>query len=337
MQIVLAGDIGGTNARLALVEVHSGALVAQADLSVHQAHNVSHLLAQFRMGLAEPLRSLPLGAVALGLPGPVVDDAVTTTNLPWHISGRALSADMGDAPVQLLNDLQAMAIGSEHLAPQDKLRLQPGVERAGHIALVAAGTGLGQALLMHVDGHHHAVATEGGHTDFGPRDALELALWQFAHARYGHVSWERLVSGPGLVLLTDFLRTERRRLLANHVEAALQDPSLDPAQIIGAAAVHGTCEVCVEAATWLARLWGAQAGNLALSAMAVGGVRLGGGLALRLRPFLTGGAFLDGFLHKGRMADLLTQFPVDILLDPQVGRLGAIAAARQLALSHGPT
>jgi glucokinase len=139
-----------------------------------------------------------------------------------------------------------------------------------------------------------------------------------------------------LVLLTDFLRTERRRMLAAHVEAALQDPSLDPAQIIGAAAVHGTCEVCVEAATWLVRLWGAQAGNLALSAMAVGGVRLGGGLALRLRPFLTGGAFLDGFLHKGRMADLLTQFPVEVLLDPQVGRLGAIAAARQLALSHGP-
>jgi glucokinase len=323
---VLAGDIGGTKTVLAVYAVEPG----RDPVGVRQQAYASKAYAGLEQVVAEFLAAggERVSAAAFGIAGPVVDDAVTTTNLPWRIEAAALSAALGGVRVRLMNDLETTAYGALVLPPAQVRTLTPGVGRPGNRAVIAAGTGLGQAFLYWDGTRHHAAATEGGHVDFAPRDAREVGLLEYLRRQYPRVSYERVLSGPGLVNVFRFLTDDLGRPVAAEVSRRLADE--DPAAVIGEAGVRGVCATCVEALDMFAAIYGAQAGNLALTVMAIGGVYVGGGIVTKILPALARGGFLTAFTAKGRYAAFMTDIPVHVLLDPGTALVGAAHAARAL-------
>ncbi len=323
---VLVGDVGGTKTVLALAtggeegylrldqerRLPSGAFASFEDL-------VHHYLAE--------TGAVPASA-AFAVAGPVHAGQSQITNLPWVIDQGRLRAEFGWAPVCLLNDLEAVAWGIPALGPEDLTVLQPGEEGAqGNACIIAAGTGLGEAGLFWNGQHHHPFATEGGHADFAPATAREEALLGWLRQRHGHVSWERLVSGPGIRNLHEFLLALGGDADVGQVGGqGLGVPEVagkDLAAVIAARAGLGDCPLCVETMALFASLYGREAGNLALKHMALGGVYLAGGIAPKNLDLLRGPGFLDAFLDKGRMAPLLRRMPVRVILNPQTPLFGA--------------
>ena len=236
LPLLLAGDIGGTKTHLALWRSTSHGLerLRHAQFPSQQFPSLQAVIALFLQGES-------VQAAAFGIAGPVLEQTVQTTNLPWRLAASDLSSQLGGAPVRLINDLEATALGALTL-PASSLRIvQQGIERKGPIAVIAAGTGLGQAYLAWDGQHHWPAATEGGHVDFSPSTPQEQRLLSWAEAQWGHVSWERFVSGPGLATLFAFLRDEQGRPVAPGVVEHLRTGS-DPGAVIGEAAVAGTCE-----------------------------------------------------------------------------------------------
>jgi glucokinase len=272
----------------------------------------------------------PVAAAAFGIAGPVVDDAVVTTNLPWHIRAAALRTQLDTPHVRLLNDLEATAYGALVL-PADKLQvLNPGTARTGNRAVIAAGTGLGQGLLFWNGTRHVPAATEGGHADFAPRDEVEHDLLRWLERKYdGHVSYERAVSGHGLVNIFAFLDEHCRMPVSAETRRRLERE--DPARVIGELGASGGCPTAVAAVERFVAIYGAQAGNLALTVMATGGVYVGGGIVNKLLPAMTNGAFVQAFTAKGRYAALMREIPVWIIRDPDTGLLGAASVAAMMA------
>ncbi|UCF66263.1 MAG: glucokinase, partial [Acidobacteriota bacterium] len=265
------------------------------------------------------------------IPGPVIGSRVRTTNLPWEIDGNRLERSLG-CPVVLLNDLEAAAHGVLTLGLEALVPLQSGQpDAAGHRAVIAAGTGLGQALLVHKPsssrggvGELVPTASEGGHTDFAPRDEEEIELWRFLRQRHGHVSYERIVSGPGLVALYEFYAA---RLGEGEPPWRQQT---DRAQAITEAAARGVSKAAHEAVERFCSVYGAEAGNLALKTLARGGVYVAGGIAPKMLSFLQSGSFIAAFRDKGRYRDLMEQIPVLVVLDEAVNLRGAAHAAAGL-------
>ncbi|MDD5299850.1 MAG: glucokinase [Gallionella sp.] len=326
MKQFLAGDIGGTKTRLAVVEV-SGTRVRVA----HEAAYPSRDYAAFETLLGDFLSGSETPALAaFGIAGPVQGRVVQTTNLPWRIDADALQRQFGFARCTLLNDLEATAYGLPALGAEDLLTLQAGAPGAsGNAAVIAAGTGLGEAGLFWDGQHHQPFATEGGHASFSPSDEIEIAFLRHLQQQHRHVSWERVVSGMGLVSLHEFL-------CLHHAVAAPQwlreeMHSGDAAAAISAAALSGRDEICVETLARFVRLYGAEAGNLALKVMSRGGLYLGGGIAPKILPLLQIGAFLDAFLNKGRMRPLLEAMPVRVILNDRAALFGPALRAAQLA------
>jgi glucokinase len=321
---VLAADVGGTKTAVALYAVADGGLqvVREAAYPSARHQSLESVLAEF----CQP--GDDIAAAAFGIAGPVIDGAVVTTNLPWRVVGTAVSAALGGAPVQLLNDLEATALGATVLPPDQLLTLNRGIERAGHRAVIAAGTGLGQAYLFWDGRRHQPAATEGGHADLAARNDDEIALLRYLQVQFGRASAERVLSGPGLVNVYRFLTDGQGRTPAAAVRARMTNE--DPGAVIGEAALAGSCAVCVAAVELFVRIYGAQAGNLALTVMAIGGVYVGGGIVGHLLPRITTGAFMDAFTAKGRYAHLMHEIPVHVILDPRAARLGAAHAARAL-------
>ncbi|MCA9516584.1 MAG: glucokinase [Myxococcales bacterium] len=322
----LAGDVGGTKTLLALYE--------------RDEHGVRrHALKRYPSprfgGPEEVLRDFladapaPVDAAALGVAGPVEDGVCDTTNLPWRVDAAALGAALGIPRVTLVNDFEAIARGIPHVHPGELLVLQdaPVVATAPY-AVLGAGTGLGEAIAIRCGGALRVLPSEGGHKDFAPHDELGIELLGWLLSKHDHVSWERVLSGPGLVTLHAFL------IAAGHglpmVARPTHAPDDDPAAIIGTHAVDGTDTTCVRAAELFASLLGAEAGNLALTALAYGGVFVTGGVATKLAPILRDGAFMRAFVAKGRMSHLLRDMRVAIVTDPEVGLLGA----RDVALTQ---
>jgi glucokinase len=321
--MLLAGDVGGTSTRLALFELDAAGprLTAEARLASRDFDGLEAAVAAF---LAE--HPADLEAAGFGVAGPVVGGRVVTTNLPWVVDAEALAAPLDLPRVALLNDLTATAFGLAALEPTDLRTLQPGAPGAtGSIAVIAAGTGLGEAALFWDGGRHHPAPSEGGHTDFAPRDPLEQELLTYLMARFGHVSYERIVSGPGLVNVYEFLRDSGR--FAEQSAVAERLASGDPAAAIAAAALAGEDRLCETALGLLTRVYGAEAGNLALKLLATGGVYVGGGIAPKILPALEAGAFLEAFLDKGRLRPLLERVPLHVILTGRVALLGAARAA----------
>lgn len=269
----------------------------------------------------------PIAAACFGVAGVVVDGHATTTNLPWTLDEKALQTAIPSPYVKLLNDLEAAAWGVLQLPPSELVALQPGTRRNGHKALIAAGTGLGEALILSEGTRHHVVASEGGHVDFAPRTERESALLDFLRREFGHVSYERVLSGPGLLAIYRFLRATRGRVEPAWLRERLE--SGDRSAVVSEVALAGGDPVCVEALDMFAGIYGAEAGNLALKAMALGGVYVGGGIAPKIRAKLADGTFVAAFRDKGRFAPLMESIPVHVALDPRAPLLGAaLVAAR---------
>ncbi len=321
----LAGDIGGTKTRLALVNV-----VGTTVTIVHEVSYSSQNYATFEVLLSEFLAAVerPLYA-AFGIAGPVQGRVVQTTNLPWQIDADVLQQQFSFS-CELLNDLEATASGIPALSEADMLTLQAGKNEAcGNTAVIAAGTGLGEAGLYWDGRHHQPYATEGGHTSFCPSDELEMTFFLYLKQQFGHVSWERVVSGMGLVSLYQFLLLYRRAEVPEWLADEMSKG--DAAAAISNAALNGRDELCSETMQHFVRLYGAEAGNLALKVMSRGGLYLGGGIAPKILPLLQDGLFIEAFLDKGRMRPLLEAMPVRVILNDRTALLGAALCAARLA------
>jgi glucokinase len=327
---VLAGDVGGTNTRLALCEVEGNRVTRLAE-EVRRSDSCGGLYEAAAEFLER--HSLRPEAACFGLPGPVRGRTVQLlTNLPWEIDADELEARLG-VPVFLLNDLEANAWGLATLGDEAFFVLHRGVPESGNAALLSAGTGLGEAILARIDGRLVPLASEGGHTDFAPETTLEIDLLLFLQAEFGpHVSWERVVSGPGLVNIYRFLRARAGDEPAE-LGAAFQ--TTDPAAAITAAALAGRDAACRAALDLFMELYGAQAGNLALTALATGGVYLGGGIAPRLAQELVASRFVERFRGKGRLRRIVERIPIRIVMDDKTALQGAAACAGALAVANG--
>jgi glucokinase len=322
--VILAGDIGGTKTRLALYEETSAGLhlVESALYDSKSARSLEEIVGRFLQMAGRPKP----GAACFGVAGAVVGGQVRTTNLPWHLSESGLVSALAIPRVQLLNDLEAAAYGVLAITePTALLTLQQGSpprERRA-LALVAAGTGLGVAIMSWNGERYQVAPSEGGHMDFAPQDPLEDALLVSLRAEFGHVSYERLLSGPGLVNIYRFLREYRETAEPAWLTDRIGDG--DPAPVVSAAALAHEDAVCNEALTRFVSIYGAAAGNVALTALAVGGVFLGGGIAPKILPRIQNGPFLDMFAAKGRFESAMRKIPVHAVLAPDVALLGAAA------------
>ena len=327
--MILAGDIGGTHSRLGLFSPEAGVLKL--------AREKIYSSREYR-GLAEIVNAFQKDANAgiehasFGIAGPVLNGVAVTPNLPWFIDRADLSRQTGIETVCLIKVLEAHASGINDLAPADFVTLNVGVPTPGSAALIAAGTGLGEAGLYWDGERHHAFPCEGGHASFAPRNDLEIALLQYLRKRFGHVSWERVVSGPGLKNIYDFLRDSG----IEEESGSLRDEMVqtaDPAAVISQHGLDGSVAICARALDLFVTLYGAEAGNLALKFMATGGIFLSGGIAPRILRKLSEPAFLAAFAAKGRLQPLLEKIPVNVIISDRVGLLGAARHAVSLAQS----
>jgi len=322
-RVILAGDVGGTKTQLALIEPGGSARAPRASQRYASREHAS--LEALVEAFLKETGTRPTRAV-IGIAGPVVDNRCETTNLPWTMSGDLLSDSLGGAPVTLLNDLVTTAWGLGELESRDLFVLQGGTPVRGNRALIAAGTGLGEALLVRDGDRWVPSASEGGHVDFASRDEFEDGLSRWLRERYGRVSYERVLSGPGLA---DLYRYHRERALGDEPAsfAAEFDRAADPAAAVTQAALAGGCERARLTLERFCSIYGAEAGNLALKALAVDGVFLGGGIAPKIAPILGAGGFLAAFATKGRLSPLLERIPVAVILDEHTSLWGAARVA----------
>lgn len=324
--LVLAGDIGGTKTNLALYEVGAGDTLTRTAEATYPSRDYPGLEPIVREFLAaHPARP---AAAAFGIAGPVVDGRVTATNLPWQITPEGLAEASGAARIQLMNDLESTAFGVFFLPPDQLHSLNPGQRRPGNRAVIAAGTGLGQAVLFRHGEHYVPSATEGGHTDFAPRDEREIRLLNFLRHRFGRVSYERIVSGPGLHNVFDFVADDLKREVAPLTRKRME--AEDPSAVISHQGLSAACPASAEAVEMFLSIYGAQAGNLALTVLAVGGIYVAGGIVVKMLEGMKRGGFMQAFTAKGRQSPLMAQIPVDVVLNDKTSLLGAGHAAREL-------
>ena len=277
---------------------------------------------------AEEIRA-SLTAACFGVPGVVLKNTCKATNLPWVIQGEKLCEHLDVKHVQLINDLEATAHGLLVLRPDELESLTPDVPAkvSGTRSLLAAGSGLGEATLFWDGTRHHICPSEGGHADFAPNSDREIELLRYLRTSYLHVSYERVLSGPGLHTIYQFLRDTEKQEPTWFAEKL---PTGDPSALIAEAALAGKPEICTQAMNLFVSIYGAESANMALNTLSLGGVYLGGGIAPKVLPMLRSGAFMKSFLSKGRYKRLLSTIPVQVILNPQAGLLGAASMAAQL-------
>jgi glucokinase len=322
--MILAGDIGGTHARLTYYRADDAAChfapVHENNFASREFRGLDEIVLKFvsDTGVRPSIASF-------GVAGPVRNGRVETSNLPWIVDASRLAQELHLDSVSLINDLEAQAWGIQSLGPSDTVALnQPkNPVQSGNQAVVAAGTGLGEAGLIWDGGRHHIFACEGGHCDFAPRNESEIELLRYLLTRFGHVSYERIVSGPGLVNVYLFLKDTHRgneqepQWLRDEIAAG------DPAAAISNAAISAKSPLAEQALDLWISIYGAEAGNMALKVLASGGVFLAGGIAPKILPKLAGPLFMQAFLSKGRMQPLLEAIPVRVITNEKTGLLGA--------------
>ena len=326
MKRFLAGDIGGTKVIMALYEVQdTGPMRMTAEKTYVSAEHGSFMaiIRDFRRHHPDPV-----SATGLGVAGPVFDRRCQATNLPWVIDARELEGTMPVGRVALVNDFKAAALGVLHLQPHEWVELNPGqAEPGGPIAVLGAGTGLGQAFLFHSGAHYQVVPSEGGHTDFAPRNEDEIGLLRFLIERHGRVSYERIVSGAGIRAIFDYL-VDRGEV--PNPAVAPRFAGEDDAAVISQVALTNQCPVCVKALDMFAAVYGAEAGNLALKVIATGGVYVTGGIGPKNLAKMTDGTFQRAYTTKGRFSNLVASIPARLVINKHVGLMGAAAAAIEL-------
>ncbi|MBI3899889.1 MAG: glucokinase [Gammaproteobacteria bacterium] len=326
---VLAGDIGGTKVLLQLAEIERSGYRPIAEQRFESAA-YDGLLPIVREFLQSPAAATAPAAACFGIAGPILStpngQVARVTNLPWSVEAAQLAQALTIPQVRLINDFQAVGYGIEALTPDDLMVLHPGERRPqAPCAVIGAGTGLGQGLLVWHGDHYESLPTEGGHVDFAPTDEVQVELLCFLRERYGRVSYERVLSGPGLANLYAFFRA-RNRATGNDLLRAD-----DPPAAIATAALHSNDATAAAALQLFVKIYGAQAGNVALSCLAAGGVYLAGGIGPKILPAFADGSFNRSFTDKGRMSALLVSLPVYLIMNQRVGLIGAALAASRLS------
>lgn len=323
--MILAGDVGGTKCNLALFSEKNGSLT-----TVFKKRFASKEFAQFDLivkefsRLAAPhLSSDPVIAAGFGVAGPVIKNQVRATNLPWMVDARILENELQVPKIVLMNDLGATGHSIEHLAPDEFCALNPGrPEPGGTRALLAAGTGLGQSILVWDGQRYRIVPSEGGHSDFAPHTEQQIELLRFMRRRYPQVSWELILSGRGFRTIHEFLSSTVKH-------ASFEDPDADPAPEITSKGLAKTCPVCVETLDLWTAIYGAEAGNLALKVLALGGVYVAGGIAVKIIDKIKDGTFFKAFKDKWHFENLLANIPVSVVLNESAPLMGAAYEALQ--------
>ncbi|WP_456416475.1 glucokinase [Thiolapillus sp.] len=316
---ILAGDIGGTNTRLAVFATR-GRVLEPLVAQIYSSRRHTSLQDILRLFL--DTHKPDFQGAAFGIAGPVRDGVGRVTNLPWKIKRGQLAREIGIPQVWLLNDLEANAWGLNALDSRDLYTLNPGRKNArGNRSIISAGTGLGEAGLFWNGKQHQPFASEGGHSDFSPASEIEIALLQYLRQRYDHVSWELVVSGMGLINIHDFLCVYHREKIPRWLLEAMLGG--DAAVAISRAAQEKKCPVCTEALALFVRLYGREAGNHALKIMATGGVYIGGGIAPKILEQLQDKTFLEAFFAKGSMEALMRDMPVTVVLNENTALYGS--------------
>ncbi|MEW8187193.1 MAG: glucokinase [Candidatus Thiodiazotropha endolucinida] len=325
---ILAGDIGGTNTRLALYQSSSESplnLLLQETYPSRSYDSIEAVLHRF-------LTHTSTGEVdhaCFGIAGPVIDQVCETTNLPWRVSANRINDRFNFKQTRLINDLEANAWGIETLEEQDFFTLSHGADKAtGNRSIIAAGTGLGEAGLYWSGERYHPFPSEGGHSDFSPATPLEFGLFQVLRKRYGHVSWECLVSGPGLESIYDYLLDQQDMPTPSWLYEQMEKIGKAPA--ISDAALDSTDPLCRKSLELFTRLYAREAGNHALKIMATGGVYLGGGIAPQILPMLQESIFMEAFLDKGPMRKIMQSMPVKVILNDKTALYGAANYATRI-------
>ena len=324
---LLAGDVGGTKTLLGLFDPGAGRPrpVAVRAFGTLDYDDLPSMIAEFLED--EVARGASIAAACFGVAGPVIDEAVELTNVPWKVDARSIASRLTSSRVMLLNDLQAMAYSVPVLEPSEVHLLQTGEALpGGNIAVIAAGTGLGEAMLHYVEGGGLIPSpSEGGHADFAARNEREIVLLRDLIVRYGRADVERVVCGPGLVNI-------HRVTHAGPCAAAIDLADADAPAAISTAALERRCAGCVEALDMFVDAYGAETGNLALRVVSTGGVYIGGGIGPKILPALANGTFMRAFRAKPPLEALLEAMPVKVILNAEAGLLGAgVYAARAIA------
>jgi glucokinase len=324
--VILAGDVGGTKCNLALFSEKGGRLtsVFKQRFRSKDFATFDLIAKEFSRIAATHLGEEKIRAAGFGIAGPVINNRVRATNLPWTVDAAVLSQELSIAHVILLNDLGAWGHSIEYLAPADFMVLNPGThEPGGTRALLAAGTGLGESFLMWDGSRYRVGASEGGHSDFAPRTDQQIDLLHFMRRRYPQVSWELILSGRGFRTLHEFLDPTVKH-------PSFADPDADPAPEITQNGLNRSCPVCVETIDLWTDIYGAEAGNLALKVLALGGVYVAGGIAVKILDKMKDGAFFSSFKDKWHFENLLKNIPVSVILNENAPQLGAAYEALRL-------
>jgi len=325
--MILAGDIGGTNARLAFFEPRGEQLVPVGE-DTFASNEYPDLASILRTFVAA--QRVPIKVACFGVAGPIREGRTQATNLPWTVDAQQLARTLHIETVLLLNDLEACAYGIPALPPEDFVVLNPGSAKAsGNAAVIAAGTGLGEAGLYWDGRQQHPFACEGGHSSFAPSNPLQVELLGYLMREFCHVSWERVISGPGLLNIYHFLRDTGRGEEPDWLSEQMRHQ--DPSAAISQAALAGTSLLCEQALNLFVSLYGAEAGNVALKMMGTGGVYVGGGIAPKIIKKLTEPLFMEAFMAKGRLKPLLQDIPVRVIMNDKTALLGAARFATMQA------
>ncbi|HEV3235886.1 MAG TPA: glucokinase [Gemmataceae bacterium] len=327
--MILAGDIGGTKTVLALFESHDDKLqlAREGTFSSRRYASFDDILAEFLK--QQPQATIHAGC--FGVAGAVIDGKCHTTNLPWNLDEKDLAPVINSPQAKLLNDLEAAAYGMLYLKQDELCALNPDARKSlkGNVAVIAAGTGLGEAILYWNGKRYHPLASEGGHCDFAPRNEQEIELLRYLQKKLGgHVSYERILSGPGFSNVYSFLRDSG--FASESPEIAKQMKAGDANAVIGQHGLAGTDKLSAETLRLVVTIYGAEAGNLALKCVAVGGVFIGGGISPKILPAFQTGAFMKGFTEKGRFGELLKSMPVNVALNARAPLLGAAHYAAEM-------
>ncbi len=329
--VFLAGDIGGTKSNLAFFFIQGSKLtpVFKRNYPSNDYPDLESLVREFMSNYSASV----LGA-CFGVPGPVVEGKCETTNLPWLLDARKISRSLGIQPTALINDLVATAYGVLTLKADEFVVLNEGSPpKEGNMGLIAAGTGLGEAIFYWDGNRYHPLASEGGHTDFAPRNSLEIDLLRNLETSFGHVSYERVVSGPGLLSIYNFLKDSDHHSEPPWLAEKLA--SGDPSAVISEVALTEEAEICVKALDLFVSIYGAEAGNLALKSNAIRGLYVGGGIAPKILKKLEDGTFMRAFIEKGRFSEFLSRMPVRVVLNDDAALRGAAQYAASQSQAPG--
>ena len=317
--MILAGDVGGTKCNLALFSEKDGKLevVFRQRFASKGFAQFDLIVKEFSRQAAPFLAKDKIRAAGFGIAGPVINNRIHATNLPWIIDAETLASELQVQPIVLINDLGATGHSLQHLPPEDFCVLNQGAAiKGGSIALLPAGTGLGEGILFWDGSRYRVVPSEGGHSDFAPHSDQQIELLRFMRLRYPQVSWELILSGRGFRTLHEFLSPEVKHPI-------FDDPDADPAPFITKSALDKSCPVCVETLDLWTRIYGAEAGNLALKVMALGGVYVAGGIAVKILSKIQDGTFFQAFKDKWHFTEMLEKIPLSVVLNESAPLIGA--------------